>query len=88
MTLRRQLGEITPDEVKEVNRVLGGNPLTGYSFTRSSSEPALLEAWHKFEFMFFGGAGAAMAGYGRFVRGYNNLWLLAAALPVMTWSMV
>ena len=88
MTLRRQLGEITHEEVSEVNRVLGGNPLTGYLFTRSSSEPALLEAWHKFEFMFFVGAGAALAGYGRFARGYNNLWLLAAALPVATWSMV
>ena len=71
-----------------MNRLLGGNPLTGYSFSRSSSEPALLVAWHKFGFLAFSGAGLAFAGYGRFVRGYNNLWLLAAGLPVMTWSMV
>ena len=45
-------------------------------------------AWQKFEFLAFGGAGAAIAGYGRFVRSYNNLWLLAAALPLMTWALV
>ena len=42
LALRQQLGEITSDEVKEVNRVFGGNPLTGYLLTRSSREPALL----------------------------------------------
>ncbi len=84
--LRRQLGEITPEEVSEVNRVLGGNPVTGYQFTRSSSEPALLKAWNKLELLAFLGAGGAFGAYGRVVRGYNNLWLAAAIIPVMTWS--
>ena len=34
------------------------------------------------------GASFGMAGYGRFVRGYNNLWLLAAVLPIATLSLV
>ena len=85
--LRRQLGEITAAECSEVNRVLGGNPVTGYQFTLSSKEPALIVAWHKLEGLAFLGAGGAMCGYARFVRGYNNLWLLAAGLPFMTWSL-
>ena len=72
--------------MSEVNRVFGGNPLTGYKLTRSKKEPALIKAWHKSEFLFFAGAGAAFGGYGRFARGYNNLWLVAAMLPVVTWA--
>ena len=26
--------------------------------------------------------------FGRFARGHNNLWLLAAGLPVCTWALV
>lgn len=40
------------------------------------------------EFLLFAGAGGALGAYGRFARGYNNLWLLAAALPVLSWSIV
>lgn len=88
LELRQQLGEITPAEVSEVNRVFGGNPITGYMLMRSSSEPALLSACHKLEALAFLGAGGALGVYGRFVRGYNNLWLLAAVLPFCTFSMV
>ena len=88
LELRRQLGEITPGEVSEVNRVFGGNLITGYQFTRASNEPALLKAWHKGEILAMTGASFGMAGYGRFVRGYNNLWLLAAVLPIATLSLV
>ena len=42
LSLRQQLGEITPQEVSEVNRVLGGNPITGYFLTLSNKEPSLL----------------------------------------------
>ena len=34
------------------------------------------------------GASFALAGYGRFVRGYNNLWLLAAVIPISLTSLV
>ena len=84
MQLRKQLGEITPEEVREVNRVFGGNPITGYSFMRSSREPALLNAYPIFEVLGFAGAGGALGAYGRFVKGYNNLWLLAPVLPILT----
>ena len=84
LELRQQLGEITSAEVSEVNRVFGGNPVTGYLFTSSSKEPALLLGWQKFEALAFLGVGGGMAGYGRFVRGYNNLWLAAAILPFCT----
>ena len=82
--LRRQLGEITHQEVSEVNRVLGG----AYVFTRSNSEPGKLSAWNTVEFLAFAGAGGAMGLFGRFARGHNNLWLLAAGLPVCTWALV
>ena len=87
LELRRQLGEITDEEVSEVNRVFGGNPVTGYLLTRSRSEPALLQAWHKFEGLAFLSAGAAFGAYGRFVKGFNNLWLLAPVVPFMTWQL-
>ena len=86
LRLRQQLGEITPEEVSEVNRVLGGNPITGYFLTLNKKEPSLLKAWNLGEFLLFAGVGGAFGGYGRFVRGYNNLWLLAAGLPVLIWS--
>ena len=88
LKLRQQLGEITPEECSEVNRVMGGNPVSGYTITRSRHEPALLHAWNNFEFLAFAGAGGALGAYGRFVKGYNNLWLAAAALPLMTLGLV
>ena len=54
---------------------------------RSRKDPALLVAMSNFEFMFFAGAGGALGAYGRFVKGYNNLWLLAPALPLATFYM-
>lgn len=87
LELRRQLGEITTSEVSEVNRVLGGNPITGYMLTSSTKEPARLLAWNKLEGLIFLGTGGGLAMYGRFARGYNNLWLLAAGLPFCTWAL-
>ena len=40
------------------------------------------------EALLFTGAGATVGLYGRFVRGYNNLWLLAAFAPLVSWGMV
>ena len=71
-----------------MQRVFGGNPITGYIFARSKSEPALLEAHSMGEALLFTGAGATVGLYGRFVRGYNNLWLLAAFAPLVSWGMV
>ena len=82
--LRRQLGEITSQEVSEVNRVLGGS----YIFTRSRSEPAKLSAWNTVEALGFAGAGGALGLFGRFARGHNNLWLFASALPFCSYLLV
>ena len=38
--------------------------------------------------MITGGIGAAFGFYGRFAKGYNNLWLLAPILPLLTWGLV
>ena len=56
--------------------------------TLSKKEPGLLKAWNVGEFLLFAGVGGAFGGYGRFVKGYNNLWLLAAGLPVLAWGLV
>lgn len=82
MKLRAQLGEITGEEASEINRVFGGNPLTGYQFVRGKKEPAMLIAIHKLECLLFVGASGALGAYGRFVKGYNNLWLVAPILPI------
>ena len=88
LNLRQQLGEITSQEVSEVNRVLGGNPITGYFMTLSTKEPSLLKAWNLGEGLLWAGVGGAFGAYGRFVRGYNNLWLIAAGLPVLGWTLI
>ena len=38
--------------------------------------------------MLFGGIGAAFGAYGRFAKGYNNLWLLAPIVPLLTLGLV
>ena len=87
LKLRQQLGEITSEEVSEVNRVLGGNAITGYYLTRSKKEPGLLKAWSRLEFLFYLGAGSGF-GFAGLKKGYNNLWLLAAFAPVSCWMLV
>lgn len=88
LKLRQQLGEITSEEVSEVNRVLGGNAITGYYLTRSKKEPGLLKAWSRHEFTFYAGVGNGLGLAGWHIKGYNNLWLLAAFAPVSCWMLV
>lgn len=78
LTLRQQLGEISHDEVSELNRVLGG---ARYYFTRCRDEPAKLYAYNTLPLLALLGAGGAFGLYGKFVRGYNLLWLPASVLP-------
>lgn len=77
LELRQQLGEIQPHEVKELNRVMDKNCY----FTRGRSEPALLKQWNTFPILGFLGAGMGFGLVGKFVRGYNILWLGATILP-------
>ena len=75
--LRQLLGEISHDEVRELNRQATG----GISFSRSRKEPALLVAYDMRSFYAYSIAGLAIGLYGRFGKGYNNLWLVAGFLP-------
>ena len=77
INLRQLLGEISHDEVKELNR----QAPAGVSFSRGRKEPALLIAWDMKSFYFYTLAGLSISLYGRFGRGYNNLWLIAGFLP-------
>ena len=86
LALRQQLGEVSDQEVSELNRVFGGNPLTGTILTRALSEPALIVGYNMLELLVIGGASLGLGAYGRFVKGYNNLWLVAPLLPLALWS--
>ena len=81
IALRAQLGEISSEETSEVNRVLGGSGLDSVTFTLSNSEPALLKAFNTLPLALLTCAGFGCAGYAKFVKKYNNLWLLGAILP-------
>ena len=77
LTYRQQLGEISHAEVAEVNQALGGR----YSFSRARDEPAKLYAYDSAMLGFYFLAGAAIGGYGFFVKRYNMLWLPAGLAP-------
>ena len=82
VALRAKLGEISSEEVAEVNRVLGGVGLDGVTFSLSSKEPALITALSTLPLALMGGLGAGMGLYGKFVLKFNNLWLLGTVVPV------
>ena len=67
------LGDISKQEVKEVNSVLGSR----YYFTKCKSQPASMYAWDTYLAATWG-LGAACAFFGFFVKKYSILWL---ALP-------
>ena len=78
MTLRQQLGDISKDEVAELNRVLGGSNC----FTKGWNEPAKIIAWDAPALAFLGAVGGAFGVYGKFVKRGNWLWLGAAVIPL------
>ena len=80
ISLRQQLGEISHQEVKELNRL----SQDGVTFSRSRKEPALLIGWNMRSFYLYTLLGFSVALYGRFAKGYNNLWLIAGVLPGST----
>jgi hypothetical protein len=72
------LGDISHEEVNELNRVLGGST----HFTKGWNEPAKLIGWDKPVLLILAGAGGALGVYGKFLKGGNWLWLGAAAIPL------
>ena len=64
-----------------MNRVFGGST----AFTRANGEPAKIYAWKVIPLVVFTGLGLSLGGYGTFVKGYNNLWLVAGILPGLSY---
>ena len=80
IALRAQLGEISSEEVNELNSVCNGDGFNQVTFMASRSEPALLKAFNTLPMLGFLGFGVAFAGAAK-MRGYNNLWFVGAILP-------
>ena len=71
-----------------MNRVFGGNPLTGQTFVRSNASPAKIHVWNNLPILIATVSGFSLGAYGKFVKGYNSLWLLAGVLPVSCYMIV
>ena len=79
LALRQQLGSISNAEVAEVNRVCSG---TFQYICHANNEPAKLVTYDLRTLAFFIGGGGAFGFYGKFVCGFNWLWLGAAVIPM------
>ncbi len=78
LVLRQLLGDVSHDDVKELNRVVATKK---HYFTKAWDEPAKINVWDTFA---IGGlllGGFAFGTYGVVIRRYNLLWLLAAPIP-------
>lgn len=81
---RQLLGDISSEEVSELNKVLGLP--SGRFYFKSNKEPAGIIAWNIYPLLALYGVSVAIAGYARVVRGYNNLWLAAGFAPFWTYA--
>lgn len=77
---RQLLGEISSQEVNELNATLGQR--NGSFYTLSKKDPATLHAWKLYPILAFAGISGGLAGYARFIKGYNNLWLVGGFFPL------
>lgn len=80
ITMRQQLGEISKDEVAEVNRVLGNQFI---SYSRDRKQPAKLWAWDNATTGVLLAGGLCFAAYGLIRLKSNMLWLAAAPIPAL-----
>ena len=80
---RQLLGDISEDEVSELNSVLG-TP-NGSFYYKSNKEPAGIIAWKIYPILAIWGLSTAIAGYARVIKGYNNLWLIGGYVPLWTY---
>lgn len=79
ITMRQQLGDISHNEIGELNRVLGGSMT---HFTKGS-QPAQVNAWDKPSNIMMLVGGFAFAVYGLAMLRSNYLWIGAAPLPFL-----
>lgn len=80
LATRQLLGDISHDEVAELNSVHGS--ANGSWYVKSMKEPAGIIAWNVYPLALLWVVGAGTAGYARFIRGYNNLWFVAGFVPM------
>jgi hypothetical protein len=80
LIIRQQLGDISKSEVKELNRVFGNRH---YLFTKTRGTPAHITAYNTLPLLTLLGAGSAFGLYGKFVKGFNVLWLPAIVGPLV-----
>ena len=81
--LRQLLGDISSEEVREINNVIGTKK--GLFFVKGYKEPASLIAWRPMQIGSLWLFGTGLAGYAKFVKGYNILWFVAPYLPLWTY---
>ncbi len=85
LATRQLLGDISKDEVAQLNRTIGLK--NGSYYFKSQKEPAGIVAWSIYPLAAFYGLAVAIGGYARFVKGYNNLWLMASFAPFWTYAL-
>ena len=74
---RQVLGDISKDEVAEINKLFSGR----YYYTKSRAEPAKIFAWDKLLSVSWGIC-ATSAVYGRFFKGYSLVWFYMPFAPM------
>jgi hypothetical protein len=81
--LRQLLGDISPEEVHELNQAFGSQ--NGSFYTKGNKEPASVMAWKIYPLGLLYVAAVGIAGYAKIIRGYNNLWIAGAFAPFWTY---
>ena len=84
LALRQLLGDISHQEVRELNKVIGSQ--NGSIYFKSVKEPAGIIQWSIYPLALLWAVSVGVAFYGRFIRGYNNLWLVGPFAPVWTYA--
>ena len=77
VNLRQKLGEISCDEVWELNRVFG---MSNHIILRKWNEPASVLAFPTKPLLFWFAAGKALGFWGYFAKRYNILWFFPGSI--------
>ena len=80
LVYRQLLGDVSKDEVVEVNRVFGKE--TGLRFTKGWKEPASILGWHTVPITMMFLLGVGISSYALMVKKYNILWLVGPFVPL------
>lgn len=80
LAYRQLLGDISKQEVAELNRVFGTKQNT--FFTKGWKEPASLFGWRYIQMGALWALGTGISLHGFFIKKYNILWLAAGYFPL------